>query len=266
MLVDASKYAVCAEFSEQHDLLRGVLLEDTPPQAWFEDEPKAGNGMVGNVYVKLDPHKPDRHCSDFPWSSREIVYHNLACGFFFLAKYLPTVAKVKIGDLGYTVVKYLSDPHWLGNKLDGSPEDLRMMEKLYSSGELDKLAIMDYVMGNGDRHKHNYLISQGNFYLIDHDHAIPSERVTKGMSPPNYLSVTLEYLRTHPTQAKIHIEARKWASDLDLDCFVEYAVKNEMPLAYARHARGILEKIQKLLAEDANATHRRLYQVVRGAP
>ena len=47
------------------------------------------------------------------------------------------------------------------------PHQQAELDRMGDSGELDKLFLMDYILGNGDRHGKNYLFSPKGMHLID---------------------------------------------------------------------------------------------------
>ena len=186
----------------QHQLIHGTDMK-APKAAQSEEGINAqyshwrqmgpeGKGPM--AYVKRsgggvgDPNFDEPH--------REVAYNNLARDVFGLGDYVPNAALFRH--------PHTNEPHAVIERVHGGehPElkpkqrmgvttggikmnaHAKALKELGDKGELDKLAMMNQIMGNHDRHQHNYLMTPGDekapLKLIDHgynfaeNHEIPS--------------------------------------------------------------------------------------------
>jgi hypothetical protein len=208
-----------------------------------------------------------KNMENFTTAHREVAYYNLAHAFG-LQKYVPTTAMVhdpkpgKIpdhwdpegrnnierihGPTGnyYSVMEKIPDAKHISWKRS---LHLAVMKDALDSGDLDKMAIMNMILGNTDRHHMNYMISPKGLHLIDHgfcfghdmegvrDPYIPQYlRAARGMKMYGYGEYSKDYSKDvarHPRhiasikdkehQAEmmksfdVHPEALKWVDELD---------------------------------------------------
>lgn len=154
---------------EAHALLQGFNL-DQPRKYDNSDEHKNGfqsfwaKGPGGkHVFVKEDSMETGE-------SKNEAIYHNLAKDFFGLGQYVPTVAAAFDPSTGkhLALIEQVEGHHLHGSHDTNSPEGQALL-KLGDSGELHRLAVMNHVMQNGDRHQWNYMLGgPTGIKLIDH--------------------------------------------------------------------------------------------------
>jgi hypothetical protein len=125
----------------------------------------------------------------------------------------------------YTAVQGIPDAEHHDDSNDAHQETLH---KLHSAGELDKLFLMDAIMGSGDRHKHNFMFSdaaRGGLKLIDHGHAfLPTDEV------PFYPEYMDAHQRHFPeTPQSIHPVAAEWLASLKPEVFAQHLRANGVP-------------------------------------
>ena len=105
--------------------------------------------------------------------ARETAYHNLARDVFGLGDYVPLTAMANHpGGWEMSMQEMVKNPE---HHNSGSDAHLKTLMQLGDAGELHKLAAMNYILGNDDRHGNNYLFSRGDdaklsLKLIDHGH------------------------------------------------------------------------------------------------
>jgi Phosphatidylinositol 3- and 4-kinase len=137
------------------------------------------------VYVKRDPAYYS-HPANFPEVRQEGVFSNLAKTFFGLGHYVPTVATVRHPTTG---LEHAIIAHAPGQEYDKkNPEHRELIKHLGDSGELDKMAVMDAVMGSADRHKENYLVDPKTKRLSLIDHNIVLQHNDQPILEPQYLT------------------------------------------------------------------------------
>lgn len=197
------------------------------------------------VYVKADPGLHHSLIDRFSEPRAEGLYHNLARDFFGLGQYVPPVAVVRHPRTGreHAIVAGVS-----GHELEGPPENDPVLRGLRASGDLDRLALMDMVMGNTDRHTGNFLVDpEQGLRLIDHNvlfkNEVPDSPWTYSDAFPMYWTNRLgaEY---GPTRQPLHPEAVRWAKQLDPSQLQEQLELHEVPAPLIRGAVSRLRALQ----------------------
>jgi hypothetical protein len=152
-----------------------------------------------------------------------------------MGKYVPTTSVVHDktendhGSSGnhYSVMEMIPN----ARHFEGSKADVKHLTAAKDSGDLDKLAIMNLLLGNTDRHGGNYMISPKGVHMIDHGFTFDfhgqsgREHVT-----PRYLTVANghrhpdgEWLPSNDIdEVEAHPEAVKWLSSLDPKQFQKF--------------------------------------------
>lgn len=161
----------------QQELIHGINIAGKP----FADIHQHGateartKGAVGwfrsahnkMVYVKpavVFPH--DNAVDVISTAKRETIFHNLARDFFGLGEYVPTTSTFQHPQTGQDHSAMELVPY--AKHYSSKDEDPEIQQKLIEAGEsgiLDKLAIMDIVMGHSDRHRLNYVTSPTPPYI-----------------------------------------------------------------------------------------------------
>jgi hypothetical protein len=198
----------------------------------------AGNGAP--AYVKSsDPY-------DTP--QREALYHNIAHQFFGLGHYVPTTALVKhpaSGRLLSVQERVQGGEHVETTPIESNffsdggfwdaraPHQREAITKLGDSGELDKLGLMNVLLGNEDRHPANFLYHpETGVKLIDHGHALGREGAWR---IPSYLHMYhhAKNPEGHKTgnmmDRPLHPAAVKWAQSLDPQALRAAFLKHNAP-------------------------------------
>jgi hypothetical protein len=122
----------------------------------------------------------------FTEARREGLYHNLAKDFFGMGQYLPRVGVVRHPQTGqeFAAIEEAPGTHYNWAR-SGDPERHKHLKALGDSGELDKMALMNMITGNSDRHNYNWLMPEdGKLKLIDHGLAFDYPSGSK----PSYMS------------------------------------------------------------------------------
>lgn len=193
------------------------------------------------VYVKGEPDWAPRHFDGIPEARQEGIYANLARSFFGLGHYVPSVAVVRHPQTGieHALIQHVSgDPV---NEWD--PDHAQILRELGDSGELDKLSLMNSIMGNPDRHSQNYLIDPQTrrLHLIDHNIVLDPE-----FAHPDH-----HYLRAYDqdvyngSQAPTHPKALDWLNQLDSHELGQQLKRLEVPYYARSQATRRLEAIQQ---------------------
>lgn len=144
-------------------------------------------------------------------AQREVAYHNLARDFFGLGRYVPLTAYASNPhqrDWNYSVMEAVPDAEHSQHK---NQRQIGILKALGDRGELHKLALMNYLLGNADRHLNNFLYTTDGLKLIDHGHTF-ADPFHRNLYVPAYLA---RYEKLSPHKRTLHPEAAEWLRGLD---------------------------------------------------
>jgi hypothetical protein len=164
-----------------------------------------------------------RKLREFSSAQREAAFHHLASNVFGLGEHVPTTAAFQHPETG--------EHHSIQEKVMGGqhydPSDEQHAAVLHSmlqSGQLDKLAMMDTILGNSDRHPGNYMLTPGQgaqLHLIDNGLAMVGSSESRPVVPHYWGRAGKT---AHPggepgehkwMEASLHPEAARWVKSLD---------------------------------------------------
>lgn len=236
----------------------GITAHEAPEQTgWYQ----SASGQFG--YVKPNSASARRHLSSMgdEWSQgqvsppqREAIYHNLAHDFFGLGEHVPTTAIFKHPKTGkeMSIIQRVKD----GKHYDSDDDDAQFaVHQAGETGQLDKLAMMDAVLGQDDRH-------DGNFMLTPHTpfvHHIDNGMIfMHGRGGEYYPSDAMQYYHdNHPTMraeghksihtTPIHPEAAKWVLGLNADDLHSRLLRSGVPEKFAHQSSKKLRAMQNLM-------------------
>lgn len=236
--VDAAKHG-WAEHNgpSQQNLIHGLKLH--------ESKPIQSNGRQGAAFATSDSHphtavvknsldhehrsERGHNVNNFNSARREVMFHNLARDYFGLGQHVPTTGGFTKNGSDWSAMHKIEDAshpralHDSENNLTfDNPNHGKILKRLNNQGTLDKMAIMDNIMGHHDRHDGNYMMDDkgDNMHLVDNGtsfdydnldaHPIPFYRNLA--SDPKLPREPGDHDNTH-----IHPEAKKWLQDLSPD-------------------------------------------------
>lgn len=173
------------QFQEQKELLHGIDLGSDPlnkpigstqsridenmSHGWF----KSSTGQTGYIKPSVVYESEELNPKDPSYVStarREVIFHNIAKKFWGLGEFVPTTAMFKHPETGHehSIMEIKTGASHVHPK-SNSHESADALVSLGKAGILDKLAIMDIVMGNSDRTRLNYLLDYdgSKIHLID---------------------------------------------------------------------------------------------------
>lgn len=233
---------------------------------------KAADGRA--VYIKganIETHP------NFPLARREALYYNMARDFFGLGKHVPVTTAIRHPKSGKEVaviegvpgakhpLVYKTRESVAGNegfriaRTEFHPDQAQEIAKLGDSGELDKMAVMNAVMGNTDRHQENIVFGDDGLKLIDHDQAYPQSTVYGAVLPAymtmyaNIKSPNLDG-RDALDNMIFHPDAAKWVAGLSVTDLGIKLEKQGMPMIDVETAMRNLARIKVLLEKHPNAS------------
>jgi hypothetical protein len=221
------------------------------------------------VFVKPDENAFDD--SGFSTSEKENAFIGVSRDFFGLGNYFANVGIVKHPKTNQlqSVIEAIDGEH--GEKpakdntnIPKNQHHINVLHKLGDSGELDKLAIIDGVLGNFDRHYQNYLFTpNGSIKLIDHGESFDNDP-TNFYFEPDYLDKyhSLKDRQIAPggglDHNRFHPETLRWLQGLDTKKFEEVLRTNGVPDNRAKEAIRRLNRI-KLFAQNPNLDKKSAY-------
>lgn len=178
---------------------------------------------------------------------REVMFHNMANNFFGL-KNVPTTAGFTKKGQDYSaqeIVNGLSiQPSNYANNDDFNQTKQKYhntLKNMNNSGNLHKLAMMDYIMGNHDRHRGNFLLGEDNLHLIDNGLAFDYDNLVRTAPVPRYLTDA----EGHGISNKVHPESVKWLQNLSdeqaMKMWGDHGYEPEHPTV-----RGFLERLHNI--------------------
>ena len=196
---------------------------------------------------------------------KEVAYHNLARDVFGLGHYVPLTAAGSHPVHGDFVVQKKVK----GESFDASnPMHRAAIKQLGDSGELDKLHIMNHIMGNGDRHSGNFLMTPGEKHpiqLIDHDQAFDSTNLNSKY-PPGYSERYNEVSKQRPGVLRhilpdkqpppVHDNAYQWLMGLDHKHLQAKALENGASPETAKALGARLKASQAHFSQSATPSPR----------
>lgn len=193
---------------------------------WSKDP--SGN----HVYVKAAS-DAQGDTTEGTWNTarREGAYHNLAKDFFGLGKYMPSVAVVRHPATGkeHAIIQHIPGQH---EQELSENQKINALKRMNKNGDMHKVAAMNFILNNNDRHAGNYLYTgkdkHDGLALIDHNmFGIYSPNKWR---EPSYLAwANSEQNPDIDIMQKMHPEAQKWLQGLDEGELRNHLMKNGMP-------------------------------------
>lgn len=227
-LVDAQKHGApgLAQHPDQQELLHGMdLATDAAPRMpgqmrghsveQTEGETGWRRSRAGHLsYVKpafaMDDVVRPSEQAGFSTAHREAAFHQLAKNFFKLGEHVPVTATFyhPVSGQSYSAMKMVEG----AEHHEASPTHNAAILSLLHRGVLDKLALMDMILDNRDRHVGNFVLTPGRapyIHLIDNGLAMLSESSESSEPPrvPMYWDMQ--------EGAPLHPEAVAWAQKLN---------------------------------------------------
>lgn len=192
---------------------------------------KATNSFGQKVLIKKAHNSPE----DSMFSSEKaMAYHNLARDFFGMGQYLPlTSCYVHPGDRGM----YHAQRYYQGAENGIIPKELYAEElrKLSQSGDLHKMAIMDYVMGHGNRHVGNMILDKcEGMKLTDNEDSFGEPNY------PDYMHDAEEDHKLIPSHVAI------WLMNLNPKHLIRHAIQNGVPRKRTKDLVMRLDKAKEI--------------------
>jgi hypothetical protein len=267
--VDAKKHGDLdtTKSFEQQQLMHGLNLAADPigkewSSTWGRAKPgtsygwfKSANNKMGFVKPAVD-YDGDEVKGKISTAKREAVFHNTAKNFFQLGS-VPTASVFKHPDTGHehSVSEMIPDAEHVQIRSHSHPS-IDILTKEGDSGELDKNAIMDLVMGQRDRNRLNYMTSRSTQKVHLLDNALAFNYSDDFL--PSYL---LDYHQVKGHQlhdVQIHPNAAEWLIHKDPYALSDFLNKQKVPPEIVNEAVSRLVSMQS----EAILGNRNLNQIL----
>ncbi len=151
-------------------------------------------------------------------ADRETIFHNVAKNYFGLGNHVPTTASFKHPNTKHphSAMEMVPDATHVIPK-SNSHESRDHLVGAGDTGQLDKMAVMDMVMGNADRNRLNYMTSKNspNVHLVDNASIFNYKSQFPDDDLPTYLTDYHHAKKQKFDDAHMHPEAINWLVKLD---------------------------------------------------
>lgn len=242
--------------------MHGATAESGGTAAWG----KSAAGKVG--WVKSSGQMENLfggvNFKDFSTAQREAAVHHLADNVFGLGEHVPVTAAFQHPVTGehHSVQEQVADAeHFQSKDLNHAAA----LHHMFRSGQLDKLALMDMVLGNVDRHDGNYLVTPGKgagVHLIDNGLAFMPQRHGEVATVPHYWhkagvlahgDMKDEVLGQRAwMNTPLHPEAVNWVKQLDPQKFADEMNRVGVPQRLQGEALQRLNALKTRVAVNPN--------------
>lgn len=210
-VVDADEHGV-GEFNTRpaaRALIHGLDLDPEKGDKPFGNSAQsrtswwARNAQGKRVYVKGS----EPGFTGLGSARAEGAFYNLAHDVFGLGHYVPTTAVVRHPQTGNemaVIENVRNGVHHSRTSQDN--EQSEQLDRMHNRGDIHRLALMDSILGNDDRHQANYMFTdeEPGLKLIDHGYALQHPG---SVMMPAYVS------RDH-AEAPLHPETSRWLQSL----------------------------------------------------
>jgi hypothetical protein len=239
---------------EQQELVHGLDLSSDTNRPVGATELRKGSGTTGwfraangkMAYVKpavvfdTDSAKPENE-HYLSTARREVVFYLIAKDFFGLGQYVPTTALFKHPqtEVEHSAMEQVPFATHVYIKSNGH-ESRDQLVQAGDKGDLDKLAIMDTIMGNSDRYRHNYMTSPNPPYVHLIDNALIFNYNNNYI--PQYLSDYHHFKGDNIDTVNLHPDAINWLLSLD-----PFELGNQLS-TLGVHQKNVNEAVSRLLS------------------
>jgi hypothetical protein len=154
---------------------------------------------------------------NFTTAHREVLYSKIANDVFGLGQYVPRVAVFRhpLSNQTWSSMEFIKG----AKPID--PESRKQdLKTIHENGDLFKMAVMNTVLGNNDRHLNNMLKdAAGQVYLIDNGLTFDYGNAVETTPAPHYVHQPREGYSILDEEVPDHV--MKWISELDDQKLVE---------------------------------------------
>jgi len=198
--------------------------------------------VLGESFNEPEPQKPKKYAlnrlsetsaflhPEFRSTHREVAFDLLANKVFDLGQ---CVAKTGMFRHPKTGIPWSAQEYIEGRGIQG-PEGLSHHE---ANGDLFKLAIMDTILGNNDRHWGNMKVDQANnLKLIDNGGCFDFSNRIESQGYPKYAA--------HLVGKPLPVNVQVWIRNLNTDILMQFMQKAKVPESLAMVAANRMQEIK----------------------
>jgi hypothetical protein len=182
---------------------------------------------------------------------RETLYHNLAHAMG-MGKFVPKTATIndeyekhkEQGPWGnhYSVMEMIPNAEHYNYE---DPKHNDVLAKAQRAGDIHKLAILNTLLGNTDRHTGNFMISPKGLHMIDHG-------LTFGWHPGNKRDIfEPRYVQDSDIEQgsnrNLHPKAKEWIKALDPKVIQKVFKDNKVGVTFSKPMLSALQKTKELI-------------------
>lgn len=266
---------------EQKKLIDGINMAEikkhTDDESWTKDVAISGwtkNKSKKGILIKgrmpdsfIDERDGEYfsgfHAKELTTAQREGLYYNLA-NFMGMGKYVPTTAVIhdkqpgsdpmseNHGEKGnhYSVMQKIPRARHASFRKPLSSKNKKIFIELHDNGEIHKMALMNVIFGNTDRHGHNYMVSPAGLHLIDHGLTFDYHNKQRDFVYPGYLRAAqkAKYLPAHLD--RLHPEARDWLMNINHDDLKNFVDMHDIHSDFKECIMNAFKKAQEVIAQN----------------
>lgn len=251
---------------DQKKLVEGIEMSSVKPHGeggWTGEWAISGFGKnADGKKIILKGRMPDdtidsvsygEQMKKFTTAQREAMYHNTA-HFLGLGQYVPTTAVLHDKEPGSDpVVKNhgKSGNHYSVMELipgathyNATKNQKEVIQNLHENGELHKLAIMNALLHNTDRHSMNWMMSPKGLHLIDHGLTFDHNNRERSFVYPGYLDAAHDIYDNHYSD-NLHKNAKDWLLNIDHKELEKFFDQHKLHEDFKRPIIDSLREVQK---------------------
>lgn len=251
------------------NLIHGLKLHEATPvssgkqgAAWAKSDNHPHSMLIKNSLDHENREERGHSVNNFNSARREVMYHNLARDYFGMGQHVPETAGFTKNGADWSAQKKAEDTdhpdvhHLPENNIsfkNSHHEDV--MRRLNNQGTLDKMAIMDNIMGHHDRHSSNMKLDNhgDNLHLIDNGTAFDYDNLDSHPIPKYRELASHDLFRGEGdhNNENLHPAAKEWLQNLSPDKAKEMLAKqghDENSVAtkgFMKRLAGMQEKVAK---------------------
>ena len=268
--VRPAKHGFAGLTPEQSQLIDGLTLHDRVPlkfgangAAWAKSVSHGDQALVKNALDhkwrwQLGHTRRMKDGSTFNAARREVLYHDLA-QHLGMGKYVPLTSGFTRDNSDWSAQKRIygaSEPSWKTHGFEcgtvegrpyqnespdvhvttENPNHERVLKQLHDNGEIDKLTLMNHLLGSHDRHGHNVMIDDNGdgIHMVDNGlsfdygnvgtHLVPWYRrafrphpLPQGTALANGATALPGLKTKHDSERGLHPAAKAWFDSIDPD-------------------------------------------------
>jgi hypothetical protein len=201
------------------------------------------NGMSKHVFAKPEIESVHDDVKNLSTAQREVIFYLASEEFFGLGRSVPVTALVKNTKTEklMSVIEKFDGSHFFSSRPDAT--GVRTVKQAGNSGILEKMAIMDVIMGNCDRTKLNYMVNGEQVALIDNSFIFNF----RDEIIPAYILDYAHLIGRKLSEILLKQETIDWLGSLDAFKLKEYLESLGVPEEFATESSKRLLSMQSCL-------------------